>query len=128
MWWAIITMTTVGYGDVVPVTGLGKTIGALMGIIGIGMVALPAGILASGFNQALHTRRETLRRDVDEALDDGVINSAELAMLEAKREELNLSEAELRELLAEISRYRSLQPKSDEKCPHCGRSLDEVSG
>ncbi len=54
MWWAVITMTTVGYGDVTPVTTMGKLIAAGIGIIGIGMVALPAGLLASGFTAHLH--------------------------------------------------------------------------
>lgn len=56
MWWAVITMTTVGYGDVTPVTTMGKFIGAGIGIIGIGMVALPAGLLAAGFTAQLHAR------------------------------------------------------------------------
>ncbi len=121
MWWSIITMTTVGFGDVVPITGPGKILGGLMGVIGIGMVALPAGILASGFNQALHTRRESLRRDVSEALDDGVINTAELAALEAKRSALNLSESDLRDLLLELSKYRRGHPVESDRCPHCGK-------
>ena len=54
MWWAIITMTTIGYGDVTPITLAGKIIAASVGIIGIGMVALPAGLLASGFTAQLH--------------------------------------------------------------------------
>ena len=49
MWWAVVTLTTVGYGDVYPVTLLGKLIGSLIALLGIGMVALPAGILGSGF-------------------------------------------------------------------------------
>lgn len=53
MWWAIVTLATVGYGDVVPVTILGKIVGALASIIGLGMFALPAGILANGFAQEL---------------------------------------------------------------------------
>lgn len=53
MWWSIVTLVTVGYGDVVPVTALGKLLGALASIIGLGMFALPAGILANGFAQEL---------------------------------------------------------------------------
>lgn len=49
MWRSIVTLATVGYGDVVPVTALGKLLGALASIIGLGMFALPAGILANGF-------------------------------------------------------------------------------
>ncbi|MFP6869595.1 MAG: ion transporter [Nitrospinota bacterium] len=49
MWWAVVTLTTVGYGDVYPVTLLGKLIGSLIALLGIGMVALLAGILGSGF-------------------------------------------------------------------------------
>ena len=48
-----MTLATVGYGDVVPVTALGKLLGALASIIGLGMFALPAGILANGFAQEL---------------------------------------------------------------------------
>ena len=53
MWWSVVTLATVGYGDVVPITVLGKLIGALASIVGLGMFALPAGILANGFAQEL---------------------------------------------------------------------------
>lgn len=53
MWWSIATLTTVGYGDVVPVTVVGKLFAAFSAIAGIGLVALPAGILASAFSDAI---------------------------------------------------------------------------
>ncbi len=53
MWWSVITLTTVGYGDVFPITGLGRILTACISILGIGMFALPAGILASGFASEL---------------------------------------------------------------------------
>ena len=53
MWWGIVTLTTVGYGDVFPVTPLGKFLGALIAVLGVGMFALPAGILSSGFVEAM---------------------------------------------------------------------------
>lgn len=56
-WWAVITLTTIGYGDVYPVTGLGRLLGGFIAIIGIGIVALPAGILASGFSEEIQQRR-----------------------------------------------------------------------
>lgn len=49
MWWGIVTLTTVGYGDVYPITPLGKVIGAILALLGVGLFGLPAGILASGF-------------------------------------------------------------------------------
>jgi voltage-gated potassium channel len=49
MWWSVATLTTVGYGDVYPITVMGKILTACISILGIGMFALPAGILASGF-------------------------------------------------------------------------------
>jgi voltage-gated potassium channel len=58
MWWGIVTLTTVGYGDIFPVTALGKILGALIAIMGVGLFALPAGILSSGFVEALQARNE----------------------------------------------------------------------
>lgn len=49
MWWGIVTLTTVGYGDVTPITPLGQVIGSVVAILGIGLFALPASIMASGF-------------------------------------------------------------------------------
>lgn len=57
MWWAAMTMTTVGYGDVTPVTTAGKIIGALVALMGVGFFAMPAGILASGFSQVIEERK-----------------------------------------------------------------------
>lgn len=55
MWWGIATLTTVGYGDMVPITGLGRLLGGMFAITGVGLLALPAGILSSGFFELLHT-------------------------------------------------------------------------
>lgn len=48
-WWAIATLTTVGYGDVYPITGIGKVLSAVIALIGIGFIALPTGIISSAF-------------------------------------------------------------------------------
>lgn len=53
MWWAVVTLTTVGYGDVYPVTIVGKLLGAGIAVLGIGLFALPVGILASGFAEEI---------------------------------------------------------------------------
>jgi voltage-gated potassium channel len=61
MWWGMATLTTVGYGDVYPVTPLGKAFAAIIAMLGIGMFALPAGIFASGFEEEIKKRREGAR-------------------------------------------------------------------
>jgi voltage-gated potassium channel len=61
IWWGTITLTTVGYGDVYPVTILGRIIGGILAILGIGLFALPAGILASGFSEELAARKAKKR-------------------------------------------------------------------
>ncbi len=62
MWWAIMTVTTVGYGDIIPVTPLGRIIGSLFTVAGVMILALPSAILASGFIEE-RTKKETARRD-----------------------------------------------------------------
>nr|WP_321512244.1 ion transporter [uncultured Hyphomonas sp.] len=58
IWWAIATLTTVGYGDVYPVTPLGRMFASVIAIAGIGVVALPAGVFASAFSDELRERQE----------------------------------------------------------------------
>lgn len=77
MWWAVATLTTVGYGDVYPITPLGKLLGGFIAVLGIGMFALPAGILASAFGDEIRSRHEKKRicphcgRCIDDPLDEG---------------------------------------------------------
>ena len=53
LWWAVATLTTVGYGDIYPVTAIGRLLGAVIAVMGIGMVAVPTSILSSGFMELL---------------------------------------------------------------------------
>jgi len=57
MWWAVATLTTVGYGDVYPVTLLGKIFASVIAMLGIGMFALPTGILGAGFVEAIESHK-----------------------------------------------------------------------
>ncbi len=56
LWWGVATLTTVGYGDVVPVTVMGRVFGGVMAVLGIGLFALPAGLLAGAFSEELARR------------------------------------------------------------------------
>ncbi len=62
MWWSVATMTTVGYGDVYPITAAGKFFGSFVALLGIGFFALPAGILGSGFVDAIKGHKAALER------------------------------------------------------------------
>ena len=57
VWWSVVTLTTVGYGDVFPVTTTGKVFGAVISFLGIGLFALPAGILGAGFLEELRKKK-----------------------------------------------------------------------
>lgn len=59
MWWGVVTLTTVGYGDVYPITLGGKIVAGISVLLGVGLFALPAGILASGFSDEMQKLRGT---------------------------------------------------------------------
>lgn len=62
MWWSVATLTTVGYGDVVPLSPLGKFFAGLTALAGIGMIAMPTGILAASLSEGFAKAREGRRR------------------------------------------------------------------
>lgn len=62
LWWAVVTLTTVGYGDVYPETDWGRVAAALVALAGVGIVAMPTGILASAFAEEFRERHEAQQR------------------------------------------------------------------
>lgn len=65
LWWTVVTLTTVGYGDVYPVTLLGKVLAGVIAIAGVSLIALPTGLFASSFTEAMQRHRERARRSMD---------------------------------------------------------------
>lgn len=121
LWWAVITMTTIGYGDVIPVTGMGRLFGGVIGIFSVGMVALPAGILASGFNEALHRRRRRFESLVDDLLDEGPLHDEGRQRLRDLQGQLGLNDNEAASFLNQ--RHRQRAAERPRHCPHCGEPL-----
>ncbi len=57
MWWTIVTLTSVGYGDVYPTSGMGRLVGGMVSMVGVLFIALPTGILAAGFNEEMREQK-----------------------------------------------------------------------
>ena len=72
MWWGMMTITTIGYGDMYPVTTLGKVIGSFVGFLGICVFALPVGILGAGFSEYMEKKDQNI--DDNQAPDDQSID------------------------------------------------------
>ncbi|MDA0308784.1 ion transporter [Alphaproteobacteria bacterium] len=92
MWWSLITLTTVGYGDVSPVTPMGQVIGAITALMGVCVVALLTGIVASAFSNQMSQRKLMLEAEIASALSDGVLSDDEIVKIEKMRREFHLSE------------------------------------
>lgn len=120
MWWAMATLTTVGYGDVVPVTPLGRFFGGVITLLSMGMVAIPTGLLASSFSEQLRKRRIMFSDAVHERLHDGQIDDDQAEYLENLRCKLGLSKQEANKAIkAQLSaRSKHLY------CRHCGERQD----
>ena len=130
MWWAVVTLTTVGYGDVIPVTNAGKILGAIITILGVGLAALPAGILATGLANELAQRRDELEQDFREQLIESDFDLVQnQAMIDKIRRELGLDREQAQDIVLQVLREQELERREKEVskakkfCPHCGEAL-----
>lgn len=122
MWWAMVTLTTVGYGDVTPITPAGRFFGGAVTLLGVGMAALPAGIIASGMADHLHRRRDQLRAEFRAALEDGHIDMVEGRKIEQLRRDLGISQDIAHQILADLHLQQKEPPQC--RCPNCGHIFD----
>ena len=70
LWWAIATLTTVGYGDIYPVTAIGRVISGVIALLGIGLVAVPTGIITAGFSEHIAQKRAEAEKAVNDENDE----------------------------------------------------------
>jgi voltage-gated potassium channel len=92
MWWSLITLTTVGYGDVYPVTPLGQVIGAFTALMGVCTVALLTGIVASAFSNQMARREAIFEAEINAAMSDGIVTTDEKQHIEDLRARFNIPE------------------------------------
>lgn len=129
MWWAVVTLTTVGYGDVTPITTAGKILGAIITILGVGLAALPAGILATGLANELAQRREELEQHFREQLVDSEFDLVQNQMtIDKIRRELGLDREQAQNIVLQVLREQALEQREKEVqkknfCPNCGEAL-----
>ncbi|MBD8051493.1 ion transporter [Limnohabitans radicicola] len=102
MWWAIVTITTVGYGDAVPVSVHGKFIGAVTALSGVFTVALLTGIVASAFATRVRRQEIEFTTEVEELVKDGHINAKEQRTIEHLRKEFGITEAHARAIVRQV--------------------------
>lgn len=102
MWWSIVTLTTVGYGDVSPVTAVGKLIGAATAMMGVCSIALLTGIIGAGFSNQMAKKKATAALKISEVLDDGVITTEEAAELAKLQKKLGFSDDQMTSIVASL--------------------------
>jgi voltage-gated potassium channel len=108
MWWSIVTITTVGYGDVTPLSPWGKVIGAFTAMSGVFTLALLTGIVASSFASRVRTHELEFTTEVEELLKDGLIDEKEKRTIEHLRREFSITEDHARAIVRQILEERSV--------------------
>jgi voltage-gated potassium channel Kch len=104
IYWAVITLASVGYGDISPVTPAGRAMTIVLALLGIGIFAIPAALLSSAFSDQLRIEREALQQEMLSMMGDGVISEEERGIIDAEAKRLHLSAAEVERLLERAKR------------------------
>jgi hypothetical protein len=108
IYWAVITLASVGYGDISPITPAGRAMTIVLSLIGIGIFAIPAAILSSAFTDQLKRDRESLINTIYEMLADGQLDEKEIEYIRTESKRLHLSDEEIRLLIDKANREREL--------------------
>ena len=101
IYWAVVTLASVGYGDISPITPMGRALTVVLALVGIGIFAIPAGLLASAFTDQLRIDRESFKRNIIRAFEDGELSPKEREEIIAEAERLHLTTEEYERLIAE---------------------------
>jgi voltage-gated potassium channel Kch len=108
IYWAVITLASVGYGDISPVTPAGRAMTIVLALIGIGIFAIPAALLSSAFSDQLKMDREALVNKLYEMLADGNIDDDEAEYIKHESKRLHLSDEEIKVMIEKAKREREL--------------------
>jgi voltage-gated potassium channel Kch len=106
IYWAVITLASVGYGDIAPITPMGRFVTVVLALLGIGIFAVPAAVLSSAFNDQLRRDREALQNELYRMLEDGAIDETEQRQIDREAARLHLSPLEVERILARARRQR----------------------
>jgi len=99
IYWAVITLASVGYGDISPVTVPGRAMTIVLAFIGIGIFAIPAALLSSAFSDELQKERDELKNNLYKILKDGVIDQDEIHTIRHEAQRMHLSVEEINALI-----------------------------
>lgn len=108
IYWAVITLASVGYGDISPVTPIGRAMTIVLALLGIGIFAIPAALLSSAFSDQLRIDREKLVNQLYEMMADGHLDANEQDALQREAKRLHLTEDELQNLIDKAKRQREV--------------------
>lgn len=117
IYWAVITLASVGYGDISPITPMGRMMTVVMALLGIGIFAIPASILSSGFMQELQSQRQQLENQLSGMLEDGVLSDEEREEAEKLAKKLNISPQQLETLIDKAKRESSARLNNERFVP-----------
>ena len=120
IWWALVTLTTVGYGDMVPVTVAGKIFGGFVAIIGICTLALFSGLLTVSFMDQLRLRREQYRSIIRAGVAAGQLQPRDAEALERIGTEMGVSRQDAEAIVDQAL-------AASHPCPHCGQPMPQAA-
>ena len=109
IYWAVITLASVGYGDISPVTAAGRVMTIMLALIGIGIFAIPAALLSSAFSDQLRIERETMKNELLHMMSDGHLSMEEAKVLNDEAKRLHISEEELTLLIEKARQQQAIK-------------------
>jgi voltage-gated potassium channel Kch len=112
IYWAVITLASVGYGDISPVTPMGRAMTSILALLGIGIFAIPAALLASAFSDELVKERDQLKANLFAILKDGHIDEKEAAIIRAEAKRLHLTIGEVNALIDVVIKEHELEERN----------------